>query len=66
MGGDWRYTVSFAGGDEYVEWLNGMKASSLVETDTDITSESDVIILSTCVGGNSEQRTVVAAILRES
>lgn len=65
-GGDWRYTVSFASDEDYVEWLNDMKTASLFETGVDVSSESEVVVLSTCVGGNNNRRIIVAAILRES
>ncbi|MDO4566732.1 MAG: class B sortase, partial [Oscillospiraceae bacterium] len=61
--GDDSYTVAFSDGDEYALWLETIASRSAVDAGERPEAGQDVLLLSTCKGGENEDRTVVFAAL---
>lgn len=60
------YTFGFASDDEYVNWLNTVKGKSNYSTGVSLDKNSKVILLSTCVYNEENNRNVVLAAYRET
>lgn len=63
---DESYQVDFATDEEYNEWLGYVERSSAVKSDCDPRDSKSVIMLSTCKGGDNNDRVVVFAALKSS
>ncbi|MEG1017476.1 MAG: class B sortase [Oscillospiraceae bacterium] len=65
IAGDENYRVNFDGEADYEQWLSGVKGRSLYDTRTYANPSSKILMLSTCMGGENESRTVIFAVQKE-
>ncbi len=63
ISGDRSYDVDFESDEAYSEWLNYVVTNSAVKSNVDPSKSENVIMLSTCKGGDNEDRCVVFAAL---
>ena len=59
---DESYTVRFGSDEEYTAWLDGIASKSAVDSGVSL---DRALMLSTCKGGDNDERTVVFAALKE-
>lgn len=62
---DESYTVRFGSDEEYKAWLDGIASKSAVNTGVSLDGVDRVLMLSTCKGGDNDERTAVFAALKE-
>ncbi len=60
------YTLSFGNDDEFLSFLEQTKNASWFENDTELTADSKIITLSTCLGNSDENYRNVVILVRES
>lgn len=60
------YTFSFGSDEDFLRFLEQTQNSSWFESDTELTEESKIITLSTCLGNNSDDYRNVLILARES
>ena len=63
IAGDRSYTVNFSDDDSFIDWAQYVKGQSIVSSDVTIEGDDKVILLSTCKGGDNNDRIVVVAVL---
>ena len=63
IAGDRSYTVNFSDDESFLEWASYVKGQSIVSSDVTIEGDDNVILLSTCKGGDNNDRIVVVAVL---
>lgn len=60
------YTCTFANENDYKKFLKETRRYAFYDTDIDVTTEDQVVTLSTCTGDNKKERLVVHGVLIET
>ena len=60
------YTCTFANENDYKKFIKETRRYAFYDTDIDVTTEDQVVTLSTCTGDNKKERLVVHGVLIET